>query len=197
MRFLLQLELAALPMRPPGAGILQLFYCATDDGACETWSPTAGANLARLVDGALVVRLPPDGLAPEQERSIVDWEEIGDVPNSQEHEELGLHFDYDFAKKQVRVTCPEINFDEASLDIDAYSAEAVASAEAGDKLFGWPHWVQGAEYPSCPRCNGRMNLVFQVDSEQGVDVMFGDLGVGHITQCPKHPDVLAFGWACG
>jgi hypothetical protein len=27
--------------------------------------------------------------------------------------------------------------------------------------------------------------------------MFGDMGIGHITQCPEHLDVVAFGWACG
>jgi hypothetical protein len=26
--------------------------------------------------------------------------------------------------------------------------------------------------------------------------MFGDSGIGHITQCPEHKEVLAFGWAC-
>jgi hypothetical protein len=38
--------------------------------------------------------------------------------------------------------------------------------------------------------------VFQVDSEDSIPFMFGDTGCGHITQCPEHQEVVAFGWAC-
>jgi hypothetical protein len=41
-----------------------------------------------------------------------------------------------------------------------------------------------------------MRYVFQVESDGGVDHMFGDLGCGHVSQCPSHADVLAFTWAC-
>jgi uncharacterized protein YwqG len=67
---------------------------------------------------------------------------------------------------------------------------------AGDKLGGWPDWIQGVEYPACPRCGNAMKTIFQLDSQDHIDHMFGDAGVGHVTQCPTHPDVLAFGWAC-
>lgn len=41
-----------------------------------------------------------------------------------------------------------------------------------------------------------MQLVFQLDSEKGLPFMFGDVGIGHVTQCAEHKDVLAFAWAC-
>jgi hypothetical protein len=41
-----------------------------------------------------------------------------------------------------------------------------------------------------------MGHVFQVDSEDHVPFMFGDAGCGHVTQCPDHKEVVAFGWAC-
>ncbi len=75
-------------------------------------------------------------------------------------------------------------------------AETVATAASGDKLAGWPVWVQGMEHPSCPRCGRRMWLVFQLDSEDHLPFMFGDMGTGHLTQCPEHLEVVAFGWAC-
>lgn len=81
--------------------------------------------------------------------------------------------------------------------MNACPAEEIATATPVDKLGGWPAWVQGVEYPSCPRCGKRMVLVFQVDSEDNVPFMFGDIGCGHVTQCPKHKEVVAFGWACG
>jgi uncharacterized protein YwqG len=41
-----------------------------------------------------------------------------------------------------------------------------------------------------------MALVFQLDSEDNLDFMFGDSGVAHVTQCPQHPDIVALAWAC-
>ena len=65
-----------------------------------------------------------------------------------------------------------------------------------DKVNGWPYWVQNVEYPICPKCGTEMIYLFQIDSEDNVPFMFGDVCCGHITQCPKHPDILAFAWAC-
>ena len=47
-----------------------------------------------------------------------------------------------------------------------------------------------------PAVSAQMRLVFQIDSNDHLLFMFGDLGCGHLTQCPTHEDVLAFGWAC-
>jgi uncharacterized protein YwqG len=41
-----------------------------------------------------------------------------------------------------------------------------------------------------------MALVFQLDSNDNLDFMFGDAGVAHVMQCPQHPDVVALAWAC-
>lgn len=198
MSFLLQLEFSTLPKPVAGAGLLQLFYCSTDDGGCETWAPFSGTSVARLVDGALVRRAPPAGIDSQPERVIAGWDAVEDFPNSQEHEALGarrsLHLR--LRANTVHIVCDALGFDEAGLDLEECSAEVIASASVGDKLFGWPHWVQGEEYPLCPRCHAKMKLVFQVDSEAGVSLMFGDAGIAHLTQCETHPDVLAFGWAC-
>jgi uncharacterized protein YwqG len=56
--------------------------------------------------------------------------------------------------------------------------------------------VQGVEYPHCPECGEAMQLVFQLDSEDNIDYMFGDSGCAHVTQCKNHPHQLALGWAC-
>lgn len=65
----------------------------------------------------------------------------------------------------------------------------------GDKLWGWPNWVQDVSYPKCPRCAGRMEFIFQLDSNDNVPFMWGDMGRGHITQCPQHKDIVTFAWA--
>jgi uncharacterized protein YwqG len=75
-------------------------------------------------------------------------------------------------------------------------AERLSVAEPGDKLGGWPYWIQGVEYPACPVCQAEMHMVFQLDSNDNLDFMFGDVGTGHITQCPVHKSVVTFSWAC-
>jgi len=66
----------------------------------------------------------------------------------------------------------------------------------GDKLYGWPHWIQSVEYPFDRKTGSRMELLFQIDSNVNLAHMFGDVGIGHLTQSKDNPDELAFGWAC-
>jgi hypothetical protein len=127
-------------------------------------------------------------------RRIVGWTESIDLPHPSEHEELGLAYVYGRAEG-TRLECAELGLSFDNINDDEL-AENLAMAQSGDKLGGWPYWVQNVEYPSCPTCGERMRLVFQIDSEDNVPFMFGDTGCGHITQCPAHKDVVAFGWAC-
>ncbi len=198
----LQLDLGSLPEELGqrfGLGLLQLFYCTRDE--CQGnggWEPFAD-DLSR------VRVVAPKGPAPlsshsQQDRQfpakkIVGWSRFTDLPNPCEHDELGLTYKYDFALGSLRLQCPELSFD-VTYPMNDCPAEEIALSELGDKLAGWPAWVQGVEYPHCPRCNLRMIHVFQVDSEDNIPFMFGDVGCGHITQCPQHKDVVAFGWAC-
>ncbi len=124
-----------------------------------------------LASGAAAA--PGAGMFPA--KRITGWTERADYPNVEEAESLGLQLS-----------------DEETEEIyeDAFPLP-------GEKLMGWPLWVQGLEYPDCPTCGTRMELLFQVDSEQNLPYMFGDMGVGHVTQCPRHRGQLAFGWACG
>jgi hypothetical protein len=186
---------------PPPAGPtgLQLFYCTRDE--CQGsggWEPFAD-DLSRV----RVVRPSGPGLeasVPQQASSfpakrIVGWTRFLDLPDPEEHDELSLRSAYDFGAGTIRLVCPELGFDLTN-PINECPVEEIANSELGDKLAGWPAWIQNVEYPNCPRCGRRMELVFQVDSEDHVPFMFGDVGCGHVTQCPEHKEVVAFGWAC-
>ena len=200
MRFMLQLDLSTLPAEHGFGlreGLVQLFYCSTDDGNCETWAPFSGAQEARFSGKAGTEVAAPEGVDPFPKRVISGWKAVADYPSPQEHDELGVTCDYDFQNELVTVACPSLEIRLESLDIDLEVAECIATAQGGDKLAGWPFWIQGAEYPSCPECSARMHLLFQLDSEDHLPYMFGDVGCGHLTQCPNHPKILAFGWACG
>lgn len=183
MQLFLQLNLNSLPESIQGefgTGLLQLFYCTSTDtdceAECEAWLPFAKSMLVRVVQPdmeALDIEIPDiDNYFPPKQ--IVRWEEIQDYPNPEE--------------------CTELGIDLTDNEWDNIGSEY---AHSGDKLSGWPCWVQGIEYPNCPVCNQRMRLVFQLDSENNLPFMFGDVGCGHITQCKTHKTQVAFGWACG
>jgi uncharacterized protein YwqG len=202
LRLFLQVDLRSLPpgfdaSAGPAAGLLQLLYCSTDDGGCETWRPFSGTHVVRILNEPHHRMPHPAGVEAFPTKAIDGWNELVDFPHPEDHRELGVDYSYDFKARRVTVRCPEIGLEIRDLPIDMGVAELVSNAEPGDKLGGWPAWVQGPEYPACPTCGARMGLVFQLDSEDNLPTMFGDLGCGHITQCPTHRDVLAFGWACG
>jgi len=202
LQLLLQLNLTDLSAelgQPFGTGLLQLFYCTHEE--CQGyggWEPFAD-DLSRVrivqptgpdLTGSVS---PPDGSFPPKQ--ITGWTRFTDLPKPSEHAELGLKYVYDHKTGTVRLECEELGL--VFEDIrDRNLAENIANSELGDKLGGWPAWIQNVEYPECPRCGKRMVLVFQVDSEDNIPFMFGDAGCGHITQCPQHKEVVAFGWAC-
>jgi len=185
MQLLLQLDLESLPEGAPGrgAGLAQLFYCTSSEPLCEVdcqaFFPFARSCVARVVDkrgpGAdAAPREVPNALAPKR---IAGWEAEEDLPNGEELGELGVDADYDGP------ICAAL--------------EATERPLAGDKLAGWPCWVQGIEYPACPTCKAPMRLLFQIDSNDRVGWQWGDLGCAHWCQCAAHPEQMAFGWACG
>jgi hypothetical protein len=166
------------PARPAGEGLIQAFYCdgmppggsMPCDVDLEGWRPFSGASVVRLV--AAGAGGPSAIGRSHPPRRITGWEAFDhDLPTWDEATELGIQL-------------PDELDDEEGI------------TRTGDKLGGWPAWVQSVEYPDCPRCGTRMSMVLQIDSEDHVPVMFGDMGTGHVTQCPTHPEVLAFGWAC-
>ena len=179
----LQLQLSHLPERPRGCpeeGWVQLFYCTTREPICEVeceaFFPYAASVTARWI--------PPDSKIQEETASplaegfppktIVDWKSHDDFPHWEEFEAL------------------EIALSESESDLLC----DLEFPKDGDKLMGWPAWVQGIEYPNCSECGAEMTLLFQIESDDHIPHSFGDLGCGHLTFCPKHPHILAFGWAC-
>lgn len=212
LRLFVQLDLGALPDELGGrfgSGVLQLFYCTgQDDEAApgsdnecfqdEAWAAFSDvASLVRVVaSDSLQSPDPSSGYSSGwPAAAIVGWDRFDDLPDPEDHASAGLEVDYDFRARTAVLRCAEVGL-AAVVDVDDLPVEAIAEAADGDKLGGWPYWVQGAEYPDCPRCGTTMQLVVQIVSDGHVPFMFGDMGVGHVTQCPVHHDSVAFGWAC-
>jgi hypothetical protein len=179
LQLLLQLDAEALPEAARaeiGGGLLQLFYCTSQDPLCEVdcqaFSPFSESVVARRVapegEGADAVPDLPSAFPP---RRITGWRAVDDLPTPQD--------------------VPGVDLPDGVWDA-VYRHGLVER----DKLSGWPLWVQGPERPRCPQCRSTMRVVFQIVSEDTLPIVFGDMGTGHLSVCLKHPDVLAFGWAC-
>lgn len=134
---------------------------------CDDWEPFSKSNFVKLIE---------NDNQPSQigNNAIVGWEAMDDYPNSEELSDLGCEL----------------------TDAEEDELHELDYPQTGDKLGGYPFWVQGVEYPHCPECGEAMQLVFQLDSEDNIDYMFGDSGCAHVTQCKNHPHQLALGWAC-
>lgn len=200
LELFLQLNLSTLPKELEnrfGSDVLQLFYCVSPDCG-EGWEPFSDqCSLCRTIaksDSRPALQLH-NQFAP---CAIDGWDEFLDLPDPIEHDRLGIIIDYHFHDspfQPAEMKCPELGLHFQGVEYLNLLEETVTSGE-GDKLAGWPNWVQDVEYPACPECGAEMQLVMQIDSEDNVPYMFGDCGTGHITQCPEHKHVVAFGWAC-
>jgi len=176
MRFFVQLNLADLPKdlkEDFGTGLLQMFFCTNEKSDCchDAVSPFAKSVLVRIIqpDGeGKDVELPEiEDLFPS--KLITGWESRDDYPNPLEEVDVDV--------------C--LNDEERYILYDDLNL-------TGDKLWGWPHWVQSEMYPRCPVCDRRMRVVFQIDSDDNLPYVFGDYDRGWITQCPEHKEQLTF-----
>jgi len=198
LQLFVQLNLAELPSAAPdfGSGLIQFFFCTNEDAGCYAdgyGDPFADCQIVRRLDMPtnLPAKIqPPKGSFPA--RRIVDWSAIDDFPSCAERESLGLTYGNDNILR-----CAEIGV-EQEMSIDDYFDGSYNHAFRGNKLAGWPTWVQNVEYATCRKCDALMNLlVFQIAHDKNIPFMLADGGIGQIIQCPEHKDELAFVWASG
>ena len=182
LQLFLQLNINELPvefqkMANLQTGLLQLFYCTNFEDMDAKFEPYAKSVLVRIIQpkeeaGEVVIPKEISDYFPA--KIITKWQEKTEYPHLEELWEM----DENLTK-----------------DEELFLSSAEKGME-GDKLGGWPFWVQGPYYPRCKKCKKKMRMLFQLDSNKNLPFMFGDAGMGHIYQCPKHTDILAFGWAC-
>lgn len=180
MQLFLQLNLTTLPINAENS-LIQLFYCTSEEPLCEVDCDAYSAFSESVVCRKIKIENPPVQLKPNlleifEEKRIIAWVPVDDYPHYEEFDGLGIDIDVN--------------------DYEILEIEEVGIPKIGDKLFGWPHWVQSVEYPFDRKTNSQMNLLFQFDSEDNLPYMFGDSGIGHLTQSPDNPNELAFAWAC-
>ena len=179
MQLFVQLNLAELPALPdgcPNRGFIQLFHCAKINPECDednpTFSPGSKSVVLRYVEQIgegrkFDIKRKRTEFPP---RPIITWLKETDYPDWD-----------DLIDHGIRLTDAEGEF---------YHDHFVTIE--GEKLLGWPFWIQGADYPRCPACQLEMHMLFQIDSCKNIPWSFVDSGMAHIMQCPEHPRNLAF-----
>lgn len=205
--FCLQLDGQSMPESDLqiGDGLLQFFYC----GNCEVavgdgvWEPFHKTQLIRIQPNtSTIVPEAPEGVEVLPKQVIREWRSALDFPELEDSESLDLEIDFGADAAVAVLRCRSMGIDLKNLDTMLNKAHAdalysdVLSARAGDKLGGWPRWIQSPESISCTQCGSRMRYVFQIDADCNLEINLGDGGCGHLWQCPAHPEVMAFEWAC-
>lgn len=188
MQLFVQLNLNTLPEGLAGvfgSGLLQLFYCTSTEPHCDS---DCDANVAFADEpgmGKLIRIVEPMGDEEDYELPIferragslcvLEWQSVSDRPSLLDLE----HYESLFSSSEWNRLYDIHNF-----------------PLSGDKLGGYPLWIQGDYRPQCPRCQTTMEYIFQLDCEGVLPFDFGGNGCGHITQCPNHKEIIEFTYEC-
>lgn len=182
MQLFVQLDSQDLPHgagMPFGDGVLQVFYCTNADEECDVFErsdlPFSDATLCRVIPRAQAngFEAPLATIMdafPEQ--AVTGWQGQLDYPSRDEWQWLSLS-----PTQRDMLQCLQ------------------QAPAAGDKMLGWPCWVKGSRYPLCPCCDNPMHFIMQLDSIATLPFMFGNNGCAYITQCQRHPQVVALNWS--
>jgi hypothetical protein len=189
MPLFVQIDLATCPealKHPHREGLVQLFYCTSDEPLCEVdcrgWQAGAICMLVRWLAPPLrrperLSEAPPSLSSWRREvqpSRVAAW--IAEAPELPDYAEM-QRLDSDATEDWTALD-----------DLDVVARNL-------DKLGGWPSWVQDPAYPNCPDCGVPMQYLLQLESNGACGHQFGDLGRGHLFQCATHPERVAFNWA--
>ena len=191
--------------------LLQVFMCQRNDRSrlfCSSWKPFQPNQNVRLIKrDNLEIGDQHDLDAKHPVAFVANWEIFDDYPDEQEHRSLGVRYEYHFEDSDnppdvghVNVFCDWLKVEFLNVE-NGYErgreiCDSVASASSGDKLFGWPYWVQFTSYPQCDLCGCPMRYLLQIDSECSIPIIFGDVGTAHVFYCDEHRSNLAITYEC-
>lgn len=205
MTFFFQLNLSTLPAKcplTPSNDLIQLFYCTNeeDEQSCEfvfvsdfPFSPCAVVRRI-AIDSAQSESSFNDRQVMDRVRTITGWRALKDYPSPPEHDELGLLWNFSLPEDSLSLECKQLDLIINDVDIE-FAEKKLHKCRTGDKLLGWPNWIQGADYPKCPICNRMMSFIFQIASEENLNFMFGSSGTAYIFACDTHKSSFAFNWS--
>ncbi len=183
MQFIMQLNLQDIPDRCQN-GLVQIFYCTSTIPNCASINDAFVAFSKSVITRIIHIDKPSAKILPKLNEIFTQYEIIGwntkyDYPHFKEYKDLGIDLYVDSMVKQLMI---ERNI---GLPINE------------NKLFGYPNWIQGIEYPKDKENNCEMDLLFQLTSKQNTGMNFGNQsGISYIMQSPCNPKTLSLSWSC-
>ncbi|MET7365971.1 hypothetical protein ABZS61_09090 [Streptomyces sp. NPDC005566] len=151
---------------PVEYGVLSVFVCQNDPGACESWDATSGANRVYLFPryGLQPVAVPEMGLTLLPATSAIRTHVVTlDPEESDDHEQLAPDA-YDLARSGWKRE-PEERFGK--------------QREVLGSLGGSPSYLEDDRLPTCPSCNGTTEFAAHLEegeSAQRAMNLGGQLG---------------------
>ena len=107
--------------------------------------------------------------------------------------------DYETAENNfpnIAELCEEIDCEDPMSAYEDAGNEIGCLMEPSTTIGGYPIWIQGEGSQVCPECGGEVELACQIDSEESVNLMFGDAGCLYVFKCAKHKNAFAIEMQC-
>jgi len=137
------------------------------------------ASPAKFNDGSGVDQdLTPFSCRTEKVHVLPDYETI-----EEKYPDIAAMCEGEDAEDPVSV------YEDAGLEIGCVM-------EPFTSIGGYPIWIQGEAERSCPVCKKPMEFICQIDSQQEVQLMWGDAGCVYLFQCQEHHDQFGMEMQC-
>ncbi|MEU2509562.1 hypothetical protein ABZ621_33320 [Streptomyces sp. NPDC007863] len=139
---------------PVEDGVLSVFVCQNDPGACEFWAADGGANRVHVFprEGLRPVAVPATGLTLLPTASAIRTQVVTIDPEELEEDDEGTPDAYDLARS---------GWSREPGERFGKQREVLGS------LGGAPSYLEEDRVPACPSCAGAME--FAAHLEEGID----------------------------
>lgn len=187
LSFIFQFRAAYDEKLKPSGPLLTVFYCfnctpiGRPDEEKGQWLVKShpAPDVAKFVAGI--------GVNKELVPCTCDLRKVSVLPDYETIEEK-------FPK--IAALCEQIDPEDPVSAYEEIGLETGCEMEPFTSIGGYPIWIQGEGSQVCPVCKKAVELVAQIDSESGVNLMWGDAGCLYIFRCPEHKDAFAMEMQC-
>ena len=180
----------------PESGILQFFIDGYDDVIGLDFEDQTRQEGFRVIYHE---RIEADESKRMQDFSFLDGDEEELYLPFLPHEEYKMHFE----KGEAPVSISDFRIEQENLEFDEALWEAYEEAypSQGHKIGGYPHFIQNDPRED-ERLQDKLLLLFQLDSDEEYDIMWGDVGVGNFfisKEDLRRKDFsgVLYNWDCG
>ncbi|EKD81224.1 MAG: hypothetical protein ACD_39C01901G0003 [uncultured bacterium] len=97
---------------------------------------------------------------------------------------------------EIAELCEGIDADDPLSAYEDAGLEIGCTMEPFTSIGGYPIWIQGESQRTCPICKKTMEFIGQIDSQQEVQLMWGDAGCVYLFQCHEHYDQFGMEMQC-